>query len=264
MFATFILIAGSTFDISYVLTIRRGFLDHTYGVPLLALCAFIGWDVRNALGAYHPWIPMLGAVSGLYVVGHAVIFYQLLVYGPREFPGLSRLAFYAMVTAALGFTAFAVPAIDQSLQDTWGIHTAEGTWLAAMTSYPMLLYSRGSTRGLSIPICLLQLLTIIVASIAFLRYLPTDFDVTVSPLLRFICLGMTAANLIYLAVLLHVRKANSRDTRASGITPAAVATGSAPTSGKHLRARPGPDGMNTDEATRSHTPVPRRSRRWPR
>lgn len=206
MFATFVLIAGSTFGASYVLTVRQGFRDRTYGVPLAALCAFLVWDVRNALGLCRPWIPMLGALSGLYVLAHAVIFYQLLAYGPREFPGLPKPVFYGMVAVVLGFAAFAIPAIDQALHDSWGIHTSQGAWLAAMACYPMLLYNRGSLRGQSVPICLLQLLTSIAACIAFLRYLPVDSGVAGSPLLRFICLAMTAANLIYLAELLLVRR----------------------------------------------------------
>ncbi|MEU4955279.1 hypothetical protein [Streptomyces lavendulae] len=222
MFATFILIGASTFAVSYVLTVRQGFRDRTFGVPLVALCAFIVWDVRNALGLYQPWIPMLGAVSSLYVVGHAVLLGQLLVYGPREFPKLSKPTFYGLVAATIGFAAFAVPALDHALGDAWGVHTAEGTWLIAMASYPMMLYSRGTTRGLSVPISVLHLLTSVAASIALLYYLPASAGVTSPTLLRFICLGMTAANLIYLGVLLWLRGASLRNVHgALSGTPAA-------------------------------------------
>ncbi|MER6075940.1 hypothetical protein ABT187_45815 [Streptomyces sp. NPDC001817] len=232
MFAALILVGGTSFAVSYVLMIRRGFLDRTYGVPLVALCAFMVWDVRNALGVYRPWIPMLGAVSGLYVVGHGVIFYQLLRYGPREFSRLSRPTFYCMVAATVGFAFFAVQALDRSLHDTWGIQTSQGTWLAAMVCYPMLCYQRGSLRGLSVPIAALQLVTSIVASVAFLRYLPKDSGVKGSALLTFICLGMSAANLIYLGAVVRLSTGARHAAHAADTVPGQVGE-AAPAPGDH-------------------------------
>src|SRR6266487_273578 len=44
MFTLLMLGSGIFWTATYILIIRRSFLDHTYGMPLVALCANISWE----------------------------------------------------------------------------------------------------------------------------------------------------------------------------------------------------------------------------
>ena len=44
MFDALMLGSGAFWALAYVLIIRRGFLDATYGMPLVALCANVSWE----------------------------------------------------------------------------------------------------------------------------------------------------------------------------------------------------------------------------
>jgi len=44
MFDILLVSSGVLWTVTYLLIIRRGFLDHTYGMPLVALCANLSWE----------------------------------------------------------------------------------------------------------------------------------------------------------------------------------------------------------------------------
>jgi hypothetical protein len=44
MFDILLVGSGILWTVTYLLIIRRGFLDHTYGMPLVALCANLSWE----------------------------------------------------------------------------------------------------------------------------------------------------------------------------------------------------------------------------
>jgi hypothetical protein len=44
MFDALMLGSGTFWALAYVLIIRRGFLDETYGMPFVALCANVSWE----------------------------------------------------------------------------------------------------------------------------------------------------------------------------------------------------------------------------
>ena len=95
---------GLFWTLTYVLVIRQGFRDRTYGMPLVALCANISWEFIFSVVRPQP-----GGAQIVYVVWFCfdvVIAYTALRYGPREFPGLPRSVFY------LGFAATLVSTPD--------------------------------------------------------------------------------------------------------------------------------------------------------
>ncbi len=44
MFTPILLGSGLFWTVTYLLIIRRGFRDQTYGMPLVALCANLAWE----------------------------------------------------------------------------------------------------------------------------------------------------------------------------------------------------------------------------
>src|SRR3712207_6737729 len=83
--------SGVLWTLAYLLIIRQGFLDRTYGMPLVALCANISWEFIFAFVYPHD-LPQ-GAVNVVWFSLDVVILFQLLLYGPREFAGLSKRLF---------------------------------------------------------------------------------------------------------------------------------------------------------------------------
>src|SRR3954447_24724948 len=90
---------GAFWTLSYLLIIRRSSLDHTYGMPLVALCANISWEFLFSF-IYPPQI-IQHIVNLIWFSLDLIILIQLLRYGPREFPDLSKRVFYAVVSLAL-------------------------------------------------------------------------------------------------------------------------------------------------------------------
>src|SRR6266487_1573231 len=106
MFTLLMLGSGIFWTATYILIIRRSFLDHTYGMPLVALCANISWEGIFSF-IYPPFI-IQHVVNLVWFALDMVIFIQLLRYGPREFADLSKRAFYGVCSLTLltGFGAF--------------------------------------------------------------------------------------------------------------------------------------------------------------
>ena len=99
MFTLLMLGSGIFWTATYLLIIHRSFLDHTYGMPLVALCANISWECIFSF-IYPPTI-IQHVVDLVWFSLDVVLFLQLLRFGPREFADLSRRVFYALCGLAL-------------------------------------------------------------------------------------------------------------------------------------------------------------------
>jgi hypothetical protein len=77
----------------YTLVIRRGFIDKTFGIPLIALWANFAWDIFGSIGG--ATIPMpQPVINGMYALIDLVILYQILRYWRNDFTNLSPRQFY--------------------------------------------------------------------------------------------------------------------------------------------------------------------------
>ncbi len=87
--------SGVLWTLAYLLMIRRGFLDRTYGMPLVALCANLSWEFIFSFVYPHD-LPQR-AVNVVWFSFDLVILLQLLLYGPREFAYLPKRVFYTVL-----------------------------------------------------------------------------------------------------------------------------------------------------------------------
>src|ERR1700704_5716639 len=101
---------------TYLLIIRRSILDHTYGMPLAALCANISWEFLFSF-IYPPNI-IQHIVNLIWFSLDLIILIQLLRYGPREFSDLSKRVFYALVSLALATSFCAVLFVTIEFHDS--------------------------------------------------------------------------------------------------------------------------------------------------
>jgi hypothetical protein len=73
---------GVLWTLAYLLIIRQGYLDRTYGMPLAALCANLSWEFIFTFVYPHD-LPQR-AVNVVWLSFDFVILVQLLLYGACE------------------------------------------------------------------------------------------------------------------------------------------------------------------------------------
>jgi hypothetical protein len=184
--------SGVLWTLAYLLIIRRGFLDRTYGMPLVALCANLSWEFIFSFVYPHD-LPQR-AVNVVWFSFDLVILLQILLYGPREFADLPRRAFYAVLALALAASFGAVLAVTLEFDDLDGVYSAFGQNLMMSVLFIAMLRSRGSLRGQSVGIALLKLGGTALASFAFYFHNP---DYAGSVLLPFLYVAILIFDGIY-------------------------------------------------------------------
>ena len=196
MFDAFMLGSGVFWTLTYVLMIRRGFLDKTYGMPLVALCANVSWECIFSF--VHPHGPVQRPVNIVWFLLDLIILFQLLKYGPREFTGLSKGAFYTMFGLALVTSFCTVLFVTYESGDWDGAYSAFGQNLLMSVLFITMLYARRSLRGQSVPIAISKMLGTALASLAFYLYSPLSEG---SILLPFLYVAILVFDLIYVVMV---------------------------------------------------------------
>jgi hypothetical protein len=193
--------SGVLWTITYLLIIRRGFLDHTYGMPLVALCANLSWEFIFSFVFAHG--PVQRPVNIVWFSLDLIILYQLLRYGPREFPRLPKKPFYGMVALALLAAFFTVVFVTLEFDDFDGVYSAFGQNLMMSVLFIVMLYSRGSLRGQSLSIALTKTGGTTLASVAFLFF---SVDHEGSVLLPFLYGSILLFDVLYVAMVFYAAR----------------------------------------------------------
>src|ERR687885_337267 len=181
MFDALMLGAGAFWALTYVLMIRRGFLDETYGMPLVALCANVSWEFIFSF--VHPHGPVQRPVNIIWFTLDLIILFQLLRYGPREFADLSKRVFYAMFGLALATSFCAVLSVTYEFDDWDGAYSAFGQNLLMSALFLAMLRVRRSPRGQSVSIAVSKAVGTGLASVAFHLYSPLSQGSVLLPFL---------------------------------------------------------------------------------
>ncbi len=190
------IIGGLFWSITYILIIRRGFKDRTYGMPLAALCANISWEAIFSF--VYPVSPPQLYINYIWFLLDVLIVMQFLYYGKTEFPALSFRKFYAMfllsLTTAFGLVLF----ITRDFKDWQGAYAAFGQNLMMSVLFIVMLYSRNNLRGQSIYIALFKMFGTGIASVAFYLYQPISLG---SVLLPFLYVSIFIYDIIYIILI---------------------------------------------------------------
>jgi hypothetical protein len=203
--------SGILWTITYLLIIRRGFRDRTYGMPLPALCANLSWEF--VFSFVFPHGPVQRPVNIVWFSFDLVILYQLLRYGPREFPRLPKKLYYGTVAVGLCTAFLAVLFVTLELEDFDGAYSAFGQNLMMSILFLAMLYNRGSLRGQSLSIALTKMGGTALASAAFLFF---AVDYRQSVLLPFLYGSILLFDLLYtVAVWAYTRKNHEYYSRSS-------------------------------------------------
>lgn len=185
------IIGGIFWSLTYILIIRHGLIDKTYGMPLAALCANISWE--GIFSFVLPQSPPQLYINYAWFLLDVSIVFQFLKYGKSEFTGLLNRMFYAVFLIAL-FTGFGlVLSITYEFKDWLGAYAAFGQNLMMSILFIAMLFSRGNLRGQSIYIALFKMLGTGVICLAFYLYQPIAQGI----LLPFLFVSILVYDIIY-------------------------------------------------------------------
>jgi len=198
------IVSGIFWSAAYILIIRRGFKDKTFGIPLIALCANISWETIFAFITPHD-APQL-YTNYVWFSLDVIIVFQFLRYGRAEFLGLSKIVFYCMFILGIAVASSAILSVNAEFGDTDGVYAAFGQNLMMSVLFVWMLYTRGDLRGQSIYIGLFKLLGTAAASLAFYQYRPIAAE---SILLQYFFVLILVFDVIYLSML--IAKSRSLD-----------------------------------------------------
>ena len=175
------MIGGLFWSATYILIIRRGFKDKTFGMPMAALCANISWEAIFAFVTPHG-APQL-YVNYIWFALDAVIVVQFLKYGKKEFPNIARWQFYAAFALGLSIAIPMILAVNYELEDTVGAYAAFGQNLMMSVLFVMMLINRKGISGQSFYIALFKMIGTGLSSTAFYFFRPGTQESVLLPLL---------------------------------------------------------------------------------
>lgn len=196
MFNTFMVASGLCWTLTYILIIRQGFRERTYGMPLAALAANLSWEFIFTL--VHPHGFPQVAVNAIWLGFDLVIVWQLLQFGPAEWRWPRWLFTLTFVGAlSLAFPLILLITYEFAATDKMsGAYAAFGQNLMMSILFIAWLRFRG-TRGQSTAIALAKLLGTLLASVGFLLFTALGK----SPLMIFLFAAIAAVDLKYLMLL---------------------------------------------------------------
>lgn len=158
---------GIFWSITYLLIIKRGFNDKTYGMPMIALCANITWEFIFSFILPHQ-MPQL-VVNIIWFALDTVIFFQFVKFGKNESPKW----FLPTLVVTLTLNFLIVLAITLEFKDWFGKYSAFSQSLLMSILFIALLNKRNNVTGQSMYIAIFKMLGTLIASTLFLIFYPS-------------------------------------------------------------------------------------------
>ena len=166
--------SGLFWTITYLLIIRRSYLDKTYGMPMVAICANISWEFIFSFVHPHP-LPQL-YIDYLWLLFDFGILVQYLRYGKTEFPEkLPRVLFWPTFLFTLVFSALTILLISQEFNEYIGIYAAFCQNLVMSVLFIHLFLKREDVAGQSLYIALSKIIGTLFPSVLFYLYFPHSY-----------------------------------------------------------------------------------------
>jgi len=136
--------------VAYILIIRQGFKDRTYGVPMLCIALNFTWEFIYAVDFPFP-VHLVEILRWAWLLCDVVIVYQLFRYG-RDHQNIPPIKQYfypfcvaMFVSAYLGQLSF-----HYTFGDKWGVHDAYMINLVMSILFVFMYFGRTRGQGLSL------------------------------------------------------------------------------------------------------------------
>jgi len=190
---------GFFWTVTYLLIIRRGLADKTYGMPMVAITANISWEFTFSVLRPAPF-PRVIAVTWL--VLDLAILYTFLRFGRSEFPRLPGWAFGAMTVGTFILAFLGIWHFSLELDHGMGVYVAYIQNFMMSGLFVAMLLQRNSTRGQSSLIALAKLIGTALAGSVVLIYV----EGRDSPLMIYLVVGIFVLDLVYLVALAMLKR----------------------------------------------------------
>jgi hypothetical protein len=186
--------SGICWTLAYMLIIRRGFLDKTYGMPLAALCANISWEFIFSF--IIPVSPPQNYVNVVWFAFDTVIVFQFLRYGRSQFKGtLPDRYFYPLFVLSLVVAFGGVLTMSYEFKDFVGKYAAFSQNLMMSILFVAMLVRRNNVSGQSLYIALLKMIGTLLPSILFFM-----LDQS-APFMNYLFVSIFVFDLVYVVAL---------------------------------------------------------------
>ncbi len=196
--------------IAYGLMIRRGLKDRSYGMPMVALCLNIAWEVFYSLFSGAQLANRIG--YGLYLAVDLGVLWTCLRYGPEDFESrLTKRYFRPLTVATLIGGFFLVRQFSFSFDDSYGGISATFTTLLLSVLMVGMILRRDSVRGQSLYIGLFVLLGDICGWVMNLIAKQTVEPNISVPWVHTVNVLIVAANILYILLFLQVARRDGID-----------------------------------------------------
>jgi hypothetical protein len=194
--------SGLFWTLTYLLIIRQGAADRTYGMPLVALCANLSWEFIFSVVRPHGGVQHI--VDIVWLCLDLVIAYTAVRFGPREFPYLPRWAFYVGLAATLVLSYLAVDLVCREFDGGRGAYAAFGQNLMMSGLFLAMLIARFTAgRGLAGQSAWIAAAKLIGTGLASLA-IWVGGDYAHSGLLTYLYFAILVVDLAYLAAVILV------------------------------------------------------------
>ncbi len=191
---------GSFWMMAYALIIRRGYLDRSYGMPLVALCVNISWEFIFTFLIPHEY-PQREINAG-WLFLDVFILWQLLRNWRSDFPTLDRVVFYPFTVSALvaSFGLIYTMALEF---DHCGAYTGFGQNLLMSILFMITLFQRNSLLGQSLYIALLKMTGTVFASLGAYLFVPLAQH---SQVLQYLFVSTFFFDLAYVVAIFYIAR----------------------------------------------------------
>ncbi len=155
--------------LTYVLAIRQAFVDRRVGIPAYLVAVNFAWEF--SLTFVLEQTPTQRQINFLWVLFNAVLLYQALRLGPRDYPGLSPRVFRWSLVGVLVWASAVVVAGANEFHDRDGMYTGMIIQVPLSASFLLMLKRRGSSAGQSMHLAVAKLVGSLFAGLtAFVLY----------------------------------------------------------------------------------------------
>lgn len=206
MVTALLLATGGFWTAAYILLIRIGVRERTFGMPIVAFATNISWEFTFAF--VRPPSGLQQWINVVWFGFDCAIGYTVVRYGPAEFKMLPRWVFYGGLVALLALAYPGMNLASEQFDAGEGTITAFSSNLVMSGLFLAMLLSRRSTRGQSLGIALCKMLGTASASLAMLA----DHDLAAryhAGFMYYLYVGCFVVDLAYVAALAAVRRASA-------------------------------------------------------
>ncbi len=191
---------GICWLVAYALIIRRGFVDRSYGMPLVAVCVNISWEFIFAFLIPHDapqrQINMGWLLLDIFILG------QLLLYWRSDYGRLDRAVFYPFTVAALAASFGLIYTMAVEF-DHCGAYSGFGQNYLMSVLFMIMLFQRNSLLGQSIYIALVKMVGTVLASLGAYLFVPLAQE---SAVLQYLFVTIFFFDLAYFIAVLYIAR----------------------------------------------------------